>query len=363
MMWANTFFDFPFIRLFESLLADFILAFAFFTALAYAIVSKRFDHQKSAIAMSSALGLALAVGLVWWEHDRGLSIRDLGPIAVGFAVILLAMVMFGGISQTGGTWAGAGIALGASLLVGWVLGADWLIPTGVVQALAVVALTVGVMAFLLHSHGVVQPRYSYKAVSKGNESAGLRHDMSDLYNDRRMGQGLANRFSHLRQETGELSQHPQEIRTVYTQLQQMLPAEGWLTERLAQLRTRAHYMRKGHLHRIEELKNNIQKLPAASYKQAKRELAERYHQLHLDKRLERLDEAAAEYERRIRQVTKDAQEALARSDYRKLNELLVSAGKLQTHNDKLFKTIERTENKLSHLAKQVEKEAREVAGK
>ena len=116
-MWANTFFNFPFIQLFESLLADFILAFAFFTALAYAIVSKRFDHQRSAIAMSSALGLALAVGLVWWEHDRGLSIRDLGPIAVGFAIILLAMIMFQGISQTGGTWAGAGIALGASLLV------------------------------------------------------------------------------------------------------------------------------------------------------------------------------------------------------------------------------------------------------
>lgn len=353
MRYNNPFAGLPLTRLFESLLADFILAFAFFTALAYAIVSKRFDHQRSAIAMSSALGLALAIGLVWWEHDRGLSIRDLGPIAVGFAVILLAMVMFRGISQTGGTWAGAGIALGASLLVGLVLGADWLIPTGVVQALAVVTLTVGVMAFLLHSHGVVQPRYSYKAVSNGGESAGLRHDMSDLYEDRRMGQRLANRFSHLRQETGGLSHHPQEIRTVYTQLQQMLPAEGWLTERLAQLRARAHYMRKGHIHRIEELKDHIQKVPAASCKQAKRELTERYHQLHLDKRLERLDEAAAEYERRIRHVTKDAQDALARSDYRKLSDLLETAEKLQMHNDKLFKAIDRTEKKLSRVAADV----------
>ena len=353
MIWTNTFYEFPFIRLFESLLADFILAFAFFTALAYAIVSKRFDHQKSAITMSSALGLALAVGLVWWEHDRGLSIRDLGPIAVGFAVILLAMVMFRGISQTGGTWAGAGIALGASLLVGWILGADWLIPTGVVQALAVVALTVGVMAFLLHSHGVVQPRYSCKAVSTGNERACLRHDMSDLYNDRRMGRGLADRFSQLHQETGELSEHPQEIRAVLAQLQQILPAEGWLTERLAQLRARAHYMRKGHIHRIEELKNNIQKLPAASRKQAKRELVERYHELHLDKRLERLDNAAAEYERRIRQVTKDAQEALARSDYKKLSDLLETAEKLQVHNDKLLDTIDRTEKKLSKIASDI----------
>ncbi len=360
MVWSNTFYDFPFIQLFESLLADFILAFAFFTALAYAILSKRFDHQKSAIAMSSALGLALAVGLVWWEHDRGLSIRNLGPIAIGFAMIILAMVMFRGISQTGGTWAGAGIALGVSLLIGWVLGANWLIPTGVVQALAVVALTVGVMAYLLHSHGVVQPRYSYKAVGNGSENASLRHDMSDLYEDRRMGQGLANRLGRLRQETEHLPEHPQEIQTVLTQLQQILPAEGWLTERLARLRARAHFMRKGHIQRIDELRDTIGKLPAASCKRAKRELADRYRQLHLDKRLERLDATATQYESRIRQVTKQAQEALARSDYRKLSDLLKTAETLQVHNDKLFKAIDRTERKLSKLACEVAKEVQEA---
>jgi len=54
----NSLFDLPFIKLFESLLADFILSFAFFTALIYAILGKRFDHQRSAVAMSCALGLA-----------------------------------------------------------------------------------------------------------------------------------------------------------------------------------------------------------------------------------------------------------------------------------------------------------------
>ena len=79
--------------------------------------------------------------------------------------------------------------------------------------------------------------------------------------------------------------------------------------------------------------------------------------------MERLDKAVAENERRIKALTQEAQGALARYDYSKLSDLLASAEKLQMHNDKLLKTIERTENKLSRLAKQVEKEAREVAGK
>ena len=69
--------------------------------------------------------------------------------------------------------------------------------------------------------------------------------------------------------------------------------------------------------------------------------------------MERLDNAAAEYERRIRQVTKDAQEALARSDYKKLSDLLETAEKLQVHNDKLLDTIDRTEKKLSKIASDI----------
>jgi hypothetical protein len=103
--------------------------------------------------MAAAVGLALGTGLVWWEYQNGLSVRDLGPVAIGFAVILLAMVMFQGIRQTGGTWSGAMIAFGASILVAWVLGADWPVPTEIVQTLATVGLIVGSVLFVMHLHG------------------------------------------------------------------------------------------------------------------------------------------------------------------------------------------------------------------
>ena len=50
--------ELPFGPLFQTLLPDFVLAFALFTALSYAVLGKRFDHQRPAVVMSAAVGLA-----------------------------------------------------------------------------------------------------------------------------------------------------------------------------------------------------------------------------------------------------------------------------------------------------------------
>ncbi|MCO6438585.1 MAG: hypothetical protein J5J06_15950 [Phycisphaerae bacterium] len=340
---------------FESLLPDFVLAFAFFTALAYAVLGKRFDHQKPAVAMSAALGLALAIGLVWWEHQHGWSVRNLGPIAIGFAVILLAMIMFQGIRRTGGSWAGAGIAFGASILVAWVLGFDWMIATEIVQTLAIVALIVGIVAFLIHLHGHGPPGRLIPA-SVGPELADVRHDMRDLYEDRQVGDRIRSALMGLRQETDVFVEHPQQGTQIVEQLRRLLPAEGWLTERLARLRERAHHVREGHAARIDELRHIVRRLPAAARKKASNELSARYHEMRLDKRLERLDAAVAENERRIKDLTLEARRATLRYDYRRLSEMLEEAEKLQAHNEKLFKIIDRTERKVAGIAEDLAKE-------
>jgi hypothetical protein len=351
---------FPIGPFFESLLPDFILAFTFFTALVYAILGKRFAYQRSAVAMSAAVGLALSMGLIWWEFQTGLSVRNLGPVAIGFAVILLAMIMFQGIRQTGGTWAGGGIAFGASLLVAWVMGFNWPVATGIIQSLATVGLLVGIVAFVLHHHRIVPGAHIVPATSRP-EFKQVRHDMSDLYNDRRVGDEIDGFLARLRDHTGYLVEHPQEAPHFMEQLQRILPAEGWLTERLAKLRARAHEARKGQLARIDELRHMMDRLPPEAKKKASNELAERYAELKLDTRLERLDAAVAENERRIRDLTQQAEQAVARYDYRKLAELLEAAEKLQEHNGKLLKIIERTEEKLAHVAKSVTKDALQVA--
>jgi len=351
----NSIFELPFIKLFESLLADFILAFAFFTALIYAVLGKRFDHQRSAIAMSCALGLALSVGLVWWEQQNGLSIRNLGPVAIGFAVILLGMVMFQGIRQTGGSWAGAGIAFGGSILVAWVLGFQWPVASEIIQAIAVVALTVGVLAFLLHSHGITKPGANFCPVTANNDQADIRHDMSNLYDDNKVGKRLEAGFGRLRQQAKSLAEHPKYATDMAEQIRRILPAEGWLTRRLAKLREHTHLIKKGHLHRIDELKDAIRKMPAAMKKNLKAQLHETIKELHIDKRLERLDKAVAENERRIRNLTIEAGQALGKQDYAHLDNILKDAERLQFHNDKLLKAIMRTEKKLFKAAADITK--------
>jgi len=353
----NPFLRTPFADLFRTLLPDFILGFAFFTALTYAVLGRRFGRQKPAAAMSAALGMALAVGMVWWEYDHGLSIRDLGPVALGFAVIVLCMVIFHAIRHVGGSWAGVGIAIGITIIVTWTLDLQWPVNSAIVQTTAIVALTVGALAFFFHLHGSRTP---FLPSSPRVEIADIRHDITDLHKDRRMGKGLKRGFRKIRRETDLLTGNPQEKTDIMLQLRRMLPAEGWLTERLARLRERAHHMRKGHITRIDELRHAMTQLPAKARKQASREIVARYKELKLDQRLERLDKAVAENERRIKRLTLEAQNVIARYKYRKVDGLLKTAEELQNHNHKLIKIITRTEKKLVRIAQKIAREAGRV---
>ena len=85
MRLVNPFEDLGIGQLFETLMPDFVLAFAFFTSICFAILGKRFSQQRPAIAMSAAIGFALSVGFVWWEQANGFSsfnIEDLPKVAL-----------------------------------------------------------------------------------------------------------------------------------------------------------------------------------------------------------------------------------------------------------------------------------------
>lgn len=340
----------------DTFLPDFVLAFAFFTALVYAVLGRRLGMQRPAIAVSAALGAALSAGLVWWEQVNGLSIRDLGPIAVGFAIIILAGVIYQSIRHVGGNWAGAGIALGACILVGWGVGIDWPVAPEIMQTVAGVTLTVGILAFLLHRKGALGHAHQRPA-----EFADVRHDMSDLQEDRSISDRLTRGFRNLRKEASNLSQRPQEAGDVMLQLRRMLPSEGWLTQRMARLRAKAHFARKGHIARIEELRGVIGKLPARAKAKTGRELAARFKELNLDERIERLDRLVASNERTIRDLTQQAQAYLGEHNNQKLVDVLKAAEGTQQRCTRLIKLIERTEKKLLTVAKTAARQSNGVS--
>ena len=339
----------------QTLLPDFVLAFAFFTALSYAVLGKRFGNQRPAVTMSAALGLALAAGLVWWERQNELSVRNLGPIAVGFAVMVLALVIYQSVRQVGGSWAGAGIALGASILVASLLGLKWSMDPGIVQTVTTVALIVGLLAFLMHhrDHAVFSPARL--------QQADARHDMSDLYQNRHVSGRITNRLRRLKKQAKTLRDHPEQTDTMVAQLQRLLPAEGWLTERMARLRAKVHRIRKGHLARLDETSGAFAGLPRSEMKRVAAEMVNSYQKLTgMDARLERLDAAVAAYEKRVITLTQMAQRYAQHGDRKKLPGLLKEAEELQRHNSRLCEIIMQTENKLTSLLQKVAAQARQV---
>ena len=340
----------------ESLLPDFVLAFAFFTSISFAVLGRQFEHKRSAIAMSVSIGFALSIGLVWWEEANDLSIRNLGPIAIGFAVLVLSLVMYRSIKHVMGTWAGAGITIGVCILIAQLLEIKAPVNPEIIQTVTVVALIVGIIAFLSHNRSS-----GYHIPSMPAIAPDIRHDIADLYRNRHLSDQLSHRIRKVRKQADSLTDHPADTGNVLVQLKKMLPAQGYLTERMAQLRAKAHQIRNGHIARLEETQYVFSKLPVSARKKASAELAAQYNQLiGIDTRLERLDKAVAENERRIRELTAQAQQYTARYDYRKLTDALKAAEKLQRHNSKLFKIIGHTEDKLTAIARKIAQGTRKV---
>ena len=124
---------------------------------------------------------------------------------------------------------------------------------------------------------------------------------------------------------------------------------------------RAHQVRRGHVARIEEIQHVIGKLPSQEKRKFSIELQRRYKELKLDVRIERLDKAVAENERRIRELTQRAGSCLQKDDHRALVDLLARAEKLQQHNAKLIRTIERTEARLIRTAEAIARQPGKVS--
>ena len=217
----------------------------------------------------------------------------------------------------------------------------------IIQTITVVALIIGILAFLSHTHG-----RSFHFPQISSSLPDVRHDMADLYRNRHLSKKLSANMTNLRREADSLNEHPQDAGNVLLQLRRMLPAEGYLTERMAQLRAKAHRIKNGHIARLQETRNIFTNLPVSVKKKAAAELSSRYNQLiGIDTRLERLDKSVAENEKHIKGLTHQAQAYTVRYNHKKLADCLKSAEKLQKHNSHLFRFIERTEKKLTATSK------------
>jgi hypothetical protein len=275
---------------------------------------------------------------------------------VGFAILLLAFVMYQSIRMVGGSWAGAGITIGVSIIIAQILGLPVPAAAEIIQTIIVVALIFGIMALMSHRHHLAPRIHLSKPVRPDVDQT-----MARLYRQRHLSEGLDSGLRKLRKRADIFQQRPEEGEDILRQIRRMLPAQGYLTARMAELRAKAHQVRNGHIARLEETRQAFAHAPTPAKKKASAELAAKYNQMvGIETRLERLDRAVAENERRIQDLTAKAQGYTSTYDHQKLYETIKAAEKLQHHNSKLIKIIERTEHRLSAIATEVAKEVKEL---
>lgn len=354
----------------DGLVIDFTVALVFFTALSFAVLGRRFGHQRSAAVMSTAMGIALALGLVTWEMRTGLRLSALGPIAAGLGLVMIALVIYHAIRRVGGSWAGGLTALGATLLIGQVLAVPGLsrLLNGVLGPLiAVGLLAVGASKLMMQiqkkdvsigSAAVSAPwRPAIETtIPDGRPPSGgapVRdatqqvHAIDDV---QRLNHRLDQHLTLAKQNAELLPAQPQLAALLRRQLAAMLPESQTVTQRLADLRAKTQMLRLGHLAKIRRLAPQIPKLPPAAARVASAQLREAYKEARLEERIGRLDQAAVHAEQRIAAVVVEVNRMLDAGRYDHAAKTLQDAEKLARQVQRLLKQIENDEKKVLSLA-------------
>jgi len=346
--------------LYSGYLPDFLIAFTFFTSLCLATLHKRFNHHSAETGLAVSLGLALATGLVWWEYEHSLSIRNLGSIGILLAFVVAVIIVYHVLEHLGSKSASWIIAI-ALILIFLSLYTPLDLDLSVLYTLIFACILLG---FVVHAIKV-SPRETYRPViglsRAPPEIIEADLDLKRLHRDRNLNFNLDKHLRTLKNTTEMLERDPNEASEVYSQISALLPVEGYLTRRMAKLRKMAHHVRKGHIARLKETKSLVSRLSSKSLARASAKLIHGYqNELDMDKRLERLDAAVAANERRILELLRKAREYSQVHRFQDIPDLIKHAERLQYHNAKLFETIERTERKLSNLAFRIVKEQKEA---
>lgn len=94
-------------------------------------------------------------------------------------------------------------------MIAKILGLKLPLDNEVILTVMIVALIVGILSFLSHRH-YNYPRLQYSLPFIRD----IRHDMSDLYRDKRLSNHLAKKMKELRREAETLYEHPEVNRDI-----------------------------------------------------------------------------------------------------------------------------------------------------
>lgn len=352
----------------SGLLPDFLLAACFFSALAFAVLGKRLGHRRAAAVMSATLGLAMGLGLVAWEWRTGWRVVDLGTIAVGFALIVLSLVLYQAMKQVGGTVAGAATAIGAALTIGLVLDLPVLRRSDLLPGVVLVAAIVAMAGLLLHHRqntaSWTAPSFRFTPTGAGEPMLASvkpwkerrndeRVDVRDLREARTASDAMRHELDAALHLQPLVDDRPEAWEAARMHLQRALPAAGWLTQKLAEFRETLKLVERGELEQIHEVQKLAKDLPPRDRRQLVVDVRRRLRVLRMAQRLDRLDGAVAELERRVQTLTRQAISDLDARNAEAIPGRLDAANRLQRQVARLLEQMERSRQRLLREAEAV----------
>lgn len=307
--------------------------------------------------------------MVAWEINSGWRIADLGPIAAGFALIIIAAVVYYAMQKVGGRWAGVLTALGAAALIGQVLSLPGLsgLFHGVLLPLAGIGLlAAGVMRLMHHQQSfsplrsapfdvplqsplASSPTYNsaQAPVDEVRESQDQVHAIDDVH---RLADRIERSLSDAERWGRALPAQPDLAKLIRQHLATLLPATQDITRRLAQLRAHTERVRLGHLAKIRRIAPQVPRLDPLAARAASQRLRDLYREARLGERIDRLDRAAVLAEQQITQTLQAVDQLLDAARYDEAASRLHQAARLGKQTRKLIHQIEKQQKHVLALA-------------
>ena len=341
--------------IYNSTLFEFLIIFTFFMSLLFVIFKQRFGDHRSAAGLSASISLALSIGLTSWMSRKGYTMQNLGTVSLIIIVAFAAAVTYKLIKSSG--HGGIAILTIFLLIMPALSRSYWLIDY---QAIFDMALTGWLLLLILILMKNAGPRRNLNLSSLGNKNyACAEADYADdqikrMYRYRSLSNRISGQLRKLRKPSELLGDKNGQSKNLLLQLQHVLPEQGFLVSRMAELRKTAHLICNGHIAKIKETKKLCHRIPTLQKRKISMLLIEHYrNESDFEKRLERLESLVTAAEKQNRDLIAHAKVCVKTNNYQQYDRIIQKAKKLQDHITYIIKIIIRTEKKLSKAAYEI----------
>jgi len=349
---------------------DFIIYSLLFIGISQATLGKHFP-SRGGKAVSVALGIALAIGLVMSEKTIGFNLRSFGPIAAGILIFLVGIMIFIGLKKTG--IASISAAASAFLITYFIILS---VISGFAQLITSSPYTswihlLVIIAFAIIIYKILKSLFSKKQNSlketlkknmddKSPEKTDLQEQIKQLKGEKdfiknemenkneeaaKISKDMIGELSSLKKKIRELGT-PQSRYTVLKTLQSIPIQEQQISNSFLPLKQKVKQLASFDHRHFQQLKNDYPKLPSSDRKLIKQEINEEWKKLNAENKIVKLENAGENYNRNFIRVIQDLSVALKDNRIRDALVLIDEAIRWEEKILRIFKQMKHLEHKL-----------------